>query len=751
MIEATRVQALLGPTNTGKTHRAIERMLDHDSGMIGLPLRLLAREVYDRVTAKVGESRVALVTGEERRVPKHPDYWVCTVEAMPVSLEVDFVAVDEVQLAAHPQRGHVFTDRLLHARGRKETWFLGSDAMRDVLAAHVPVAQVVSHPRLSRLSHAGESALAKVPPRSAVVAFSMAQVYELAEKLRVLRGGCAVVLGALSPRTRNAQVAMYQAGEVDYLVATDAIGMGLNLDVRHVAFAALRKFDGRDTRAVDLSELAQIAGRAGRYVQDGTFGTLRPLALPPDVSASIEQHLVEPVRRMYWRRHELDFSAIDALRESLLEPPTRRGLARVQEADDARALDHMAASAAVRARVRTRHDVELLWEVCSIPDFRKLLFEAHAAQLETLYLTLHDHHGRLPEDWFAAQVAPLDDPEGDVETLVARIAAVRTWTFIANRGAWLRDAAHWQERTRAIEDRLSDALHQRLVMRFVDEVSPARPVAAPTPRRRPGRGDAEVSPAHPFAALASLRERLAPSAPSPRAARDAWIESLIEAETSAFTTDARGRVTYDGRVIARLLPGASVVLPDVRLIELDDVGAGARAQVQRRMLAYGRDLANGVVGALEGGALSTNARGVTYRLVHGLGSALREELKDLLDVLDPAALEGLHARGLKLGARAVWLPSALRAESLAARAALAGVFYEVVPEIPRGRVAVAAAKADPRVYRAMGFPVFAGHAVRVDMVERVFTADPETSEGTIAGWLGLPQRVAAKVIAAIRG
>lgn len=750
MVDATSVQALLGPTNTGKTHRAIERMLDHDTGMIGLPLRLLAREVYDRVTAKVGESRVALVTGEERRVPKHPDYWVCTVEAMPVSREVDFVAVDEVQLAAHAQRGHVFTDRLLHARGRKETWFLGSDAMRDVLAAHVPVARVVSHPRLSRLSHAGASSLARVPPRSAVVAFSMAQVYEIAEKLRVLRGGCAVVLGALSPRTRNAQVAMYQAGEVDYLVATDAIGMGLNLDVRHVAFAALRKFDGRDARGVELSELAQIAGRAGRYVQDGTFGTLAPLALSDELSTSIEMHRVDPVRRVFWRRHDLDFTSVDDLRVSLLEPPTRRGLARVVDADDAKALDHLAASPKVRAAVRSRHDVALLWEVCSIPDFRKLLFEAHAELLETLFLTLSQGRGRIPEDWFAAQVAPLDDPEGDVESLVARIAAVRTWTFIANRGAWLHDAAHWQERTRAIEDRLSDALHQRLVMRFVDEVSPARPVSAPTSRRRTLASRAEVDPAHPFAGLAVLRDRLAPQAPSPRATRDAWVESLVAAETSSFTTDARGRVSYDGRVIARLLPGASIVLPDVRLIELDDVGAGARARVQRRMVAYGRDLANGVVGALEGGELATSARGVAYRLIHGLGSALREELKDLLDALDPAALEGLIARGLKIGSRAVWLPSSLRADALAARAALAGVFYESVPEIPRGRVAVPAAKADPRAYRAMGFPLFAGHAVRVDLVERVHGA-AETAEGVIAGWLGLPRPAAARVIAAIRG
>lgn len=275
MPEASPITAVLGPTNTGKTHRAIERMLEHDSGMIGLPLRLLAREVYDRITARIGEGSVALITGEEKRVPKRPRYWICTVEAMPVDLEVDFLAIDEIQLAAHDQRGHVFTDRLLNARGKRETWFLGADTMRPLIAELVPAAKLAQHPRLSSLVYAGASKLSKMPPRSAVVAFGAAQVYEVAERLRALRGGAAVVLGALSPRTRNAQVALFQSGEVDYLVATDAIGMGLNLDVGHVAFAGLRKFDGRDVRDLETAELSQIAGRAGRYLNDGSFGTSR--------------------------------------------------------------------------------------------------------------------------------------------------------------------------------------------------------------------------------------------------------------------------------------------------------------------------------------------------------------------------------------------------------------------------------------------------------------------------------------------
>ncbi|MEJ7730313.1 MAG: helicase-related protein, partial [Polyangiaceae bacterium] len=381
MTEASAITAVLGPTNTGKTHGAVERMLSHQSGVIGLPLRLLAREVYDRITARIGEARVALVTGEEKRVPRRPDYWVCTVEAMPLAREVDFLAVDEVQLAAHHQRGHVFTERILHARGRAETWFLGSDTMRPLLSELTPTARFVAHPRLSTLRFAGAQKLSRLPPRSAVVAFSTLQVYETAERMRALRGGAAVVLGALSPRTRNAQVAMYQAGEVDHLVATDAIGMGLNLDIGHVAFAGLRKFDGREARELDAAEVAQIAGRAGRYLSDGTFGTLAPLSLPPPVAMAVEAHRFPAVKRVRWRSVDLDLASPDALLASLAERSPARSLVLSTGADDAVALTLLAGTEEVRARARGAEAVSLLWEVCRIPDYKKLLAESHAALL----------------------------------------------------------------------------------------------------------------------------------------------------------------------------------------------------------------------------------------------------------------------------------------------------------------------------------------------------------------------------------
>ncbi|HVY45426.1 MAG TPA: helicase-related protein, partial [Minicystis sp.] len=576
MPDGSSITAILGPTNTGKTHRAIERMLEHESGIIGLPLRLLAREVYDRVTARVGERRVALVTGEEKRVPRGAAYFVCTVEAMPVEREVDFVAVDEVQLAAHPQRGHVFTDRLLRARGRKETFFLGSETVRGVLAELVPTARIATHPRLSRLASAGAAKLSRVPPRSAVVAFSMAEVVELGERLRALRGGAAVVLGALSPRTRNAQVAMFEAGEVDYLVATDAIGMGLNLDVKHVAFASLRKFDGREARALEPAELGQIAGRAGRHLADGTFGTILPVSLGPDVVARLEAHRFDPVRRVRYRSADLDFASVEALIGSLRAPPRRSCLRLDLAGEDLAALAHLARDPEVRARARGPDGVRVLWDVCRVPDFRKLLFESHAALLREIFLALAGT-GSLDDARVAEAVAAIDDVEGDLSTLLDRIASIRTWTYVANQGAWVNDAAAWQARTRAVEDRLSDALHDRLVQRFVEKQGTGARARGPArralPRTAPDQGFAPGPPVdkdHPFARLASMR--LPAAGPRAAAAGDARLaEAIVTAPHEAFDVDARGAIMWRPAAggaperVGRLVRGASLLLPDVRV------------------------------------------------------------------------------------------------------------------------------------------------------------------------------------------
>ena len=480
------VTAVLGPTNTGKTHLAIERMLGHETGMIGLPLRLLAREVYDRIAARIGADKVALITGEEKIRPESARYWVCTVEAMPREIDVDFLAIDEIQLAADPERGHVFTDRLLHARGKLETLLLGAGTMRDTIADLVPHANFITRPRLSKLSYTGQKKITRLPSRTAIVAFSSSEVYAIAELIRRQQGGAAVVMGALSPRTRNAQVALYQSGDVDFLVATDAIGMGLNLDVNHVSFAATRKFDGHNHRQLTPAEMAQIAGRAGRHMNDGTFGITGDVEpFDQDIVERLESHTFDPVKVLQWRARNLDFSSVDALQDSLKQIPREQRLVRARTADDLAALEAVTRESEITDYARGTAAVSRLWDVCQIPDYRKISPQNHSELVSTVYKYLMSSEGRIPEDWFAKQVEFSDRTDGDIDTLATRIAHIRTWTFVANRQNWLKDHAQWQGRTREIEDALSEC-----AARAVDPAV-RRPAHERTDEGSAGKGRAE--------------------------------------------------------------------------------------------------------------------------------------------------------------------------------------------------------------------------------------------------------------------
>lgn len=470
----SRVRAVLGPTNTGKTHLAIERMCGHSSGMMGFPLRLLAREVYDRVRAIKGDKQVALITGEERIEPPDARYFLCTAEAMPrTANQHAFVALDEAQLGADPERGHIFTDRLLHARGREETMILGSATLEPMVKALIPKAEITSRPRFSTLSHAGVCKLSRLPKRSAVVAFSVEQVYAMAEALRRFRGGAAVVMGALSPETRNKQVAMFQAGEVDYIVATDAIGMGLNLDLDHVAFAALSKFDGRRKRRLTPSEMAQIAGRAGRHQRDGTFGTLsgtgkgdgEPLQFTDEEVYAIEEHKFAPLTHLFWRDADPRFDRLETLIADLEARPDNAVLKAAPEAIDLAVLKRLAADP-IEDSVRGAGSVRRFWEACSLPDFRSLGVEQHARFIARLWDDLRG--GYLGADFVAARIAELDRMQGDIDTLQGRIAAIRSWAYICQRPDWVLARDEMAARARAVEAKLSDALHARLTERFVN-------------------------------------------------------------------------------------------------------------------------------------------------------------------------------------------------------------------------------------------------------------------------------------------
>jgi ATP-dependent RNA helicase SUPV3L1/SUV3 len=675
------LKAVLGPTNTGKTHLAVERMLGHASGMIGLPLRLLAREIYDRVVKARGARSVALITGEEKIVPPRPQYFVCTVEAMPLNRDVEFLAVDEIQLCADPERGHVFTQRLLNARGTCETMLLGSDTMAPLIRRLAPHAEFQTRERFSALSYAGAAKLTRLPRRSAVVAFSAEQVYAIAELIRRQRGGAAVIMGALSPRTRNAQVALYQSGEVDFLVATDAIGMGLNMDVDHVAFAGLRKHDGRRMRWLHAHEIGQIAGRAGRYRTDGTFGVTGDAPeIDADIVAAVENHRFEPVQAAEWRNSRLDFQSLPALLRSLNAPPPNNGLKLTAEALDQITLRQLAEAEDVRERCRARDNLHLLWEVCQTPDFRKSTLDEHVRLARTLFDHLSTGPRRVPADWIEAQYKGLDRLDGDIDALASRLARVRTLAYLANRPDWLRDPPHWQGRMRELEDRLSDTLHERLMQRFIDRRTSAlmrglrvrdevlAGVAADGAVTVEGhyvgrlRG-VRFDPAQGSSALEDRALRAAAQrAVAPEVARR--LGRLAGDEDSAFALQPDGMVLWRGDAAGQLSGGAPFA---ARVRLFGELGPEpARERAARRLEAFiaaeaGRRLAplRRLTAAVDEGRLKGLPRGLAYRLIEAGGVLDRRPIEHELHALSQAERRALRGLGVRIGAFSLYLPGLL--------------------------------------------------------------------------------------------
>jgi ATP-dependent RNA helicase SUPV3L1/SUV3 len=743
-----RIAAILGPTNTGKTHYAIERMLAHKSGMIGLPLRLLAREVYDKVVRLKGADLAALITGEEKIVPPGAKYYVCTVEAMPVGIGTAFLAVDEIQLCADPERGHVFTDRLLNARGEEETLFMGADTMRQAIRRFVPGAYYITRSRFSDLAYTGPKKLTRLPRRSAAIGFSADDVYGIAELIRSQRGGAAVVLGALSPRTRNAQVELYQSGEVDFLVATDAIGMGINMDVDHVAFSALEKFDGAATRLLKPEEIGQIAGRAGRHMNDGTFGVTGDAEpLDTETVSRVENHHYDPVKVLQWRNSTLHFHSLDALLTSLDELPPTRGLVKARAASDLLALRALAEQDDVRTRAAGPGTVRLLWDACQLPDFNKLSAEEHARLVRVIFNYLASDEGVLPEDWFAGQVARLDVTEGDVAALSGRLAHIRTWTYAANRPGWLQDAAHWQGEARAVEDRLSDALHEKLTQRFVDRRTAVlmRQLAGDdmvvslddsggvviggeavgkldgfrfTPVR--SEGDVQRRMLH-AAAMKGLESEFA-----------ARADRLTNAADTDIALSDRGRLWWEGAIVAKLIAGPSPLSPAVSLLTDENLKNGAREAVQHRLDAWLKAridtrletlrLLEARIEAKPGteDALPPEARAVAHCLMENFGSLdvanaeIPEDRRGLIRALKPL---------LWFGKRSVYLPKLLRPEAAGLLSLLWAVWTKIenIPSLPRPGLTSFVNDADvpDGFLAAAGFRAVAGRAIRLDMLERL--------------------------------
>ena len=742
-----RITAVLGPTNTGKTHFAIQAMLAHRTGVIGLPLRLLAREVYDRIVALRGPSVVALVTGEERIVPDRTQFWVCTVEAMPLEIGADFVAVDEIQLCADPDRGHVFTNRLLHARGLHETMFLGAETMRPAIAGLVPGVQFLKKERFSTLTYTGSKKISRMPARSAIVGFSVENVYAIAELIRRQKGGCAVVMGALSPRTRNAQVELYQNGDVDYLVATDAIGMGLNLDIKHVAFSATAKFDGRRMRGLFAQELAQIAGRAGRHTENGTFGVTgeaRPFS--DEVVEAIEEHRFSPAAKLQWRHASLDFGTADRLIRSLEAPTSDFWLTRARDADDVLALKALSANPEIASRLTGPKRVQLLWDVCRIPDFRGTSEADHYGLLTQMFDFLIGRGiggGRVPTDWLAKAVARIDRTDGDIDVLSKRLAYIRTWTYVAQRKNWVDDESHWRGETRAVEDRLSDALHARLTQRFVDRRTSVllRRLNQKETLVAEVNDKGEVTVEGEFVGKLDgfrFHQDATGSTDEAKTLRQAAVQALrpefhlradrfYNAPDTEMDFTEQGGLMWGTTAVGKLVKGAEATRPAVHAFVDEEAGEEVAEKVRRRLQHFiDRKVAaqfEPLTAMSRDEGLTGLARGFAFRLVEGLGVLPRDAVANDVKELDQDARGALRKHGVRFGQFTVFLPALLKPAPTRLRLVLWSLWHglDEFPESPPpGLVTIPnLAEVPKQHYTLAGYHPAGARAVRIDMLERL--------------------------------
>ncbi len=766
----SKVKALLGPTNTGKTYYAMDRMLSHRTGIIGFPLRLLARENYDKAVLQLGKSQVALVTGEEKIIPPNAKYFCCTVESMPLERSFAFVAIDEIQLAADPDRGYIFTDRILNARGAEETVFLGAETIKPLLQKILPKCSIEIRPRLSVLSYLGIKKITRLKPRSAVVAFSVPEVYKIAELVRTKKGGAAIVMGALSPRTRNAQVELYQSGQVDYLIATDAIGMGLNMDIDHVAFASDTKFDGNTPRYLTPPEIAQIAGRAGRHSRNGSFGVVEDnIKFDEDTIDQIESHSFSPLKTIWWRNTELDFNSLKKLLSSLEANPSFNFMRKKVGALDTLCLNYLSEIDSIKSKINSKETLSLLWNVCQIPDFSNSLSGMHFNLLEKTFELLLSK-GKLDNDWIKSQINRLDNFDGEIDTLLNRISNIRTWTFITNRTKWLDESDYWQNKAKNIEDKLSDELHRRLTQRFVDK----RIVILNKTLKEHNNLEAvirldgkvfvegeEVGTLNGFDFIPSLSqgEKAGPILTAARKILPREIErrvrELLMSDNAAFKFNNDASILWQNNKVATLLNSEDIYSPKININNYELLSDEQIKQIELRIseavqknirdiLSESINLEKPVLDNLkvsdkekqitdienegnkeidDNNSLSGKALGIAYQVYEGLGSAKTVNLSMSVNNLSENDKRNLARLGLRLGIETIYLPNLLKPASVKLRALLWSVFNQNFPLNalpPDGRVSVII---DPDVnheyYRAIGFVPLGKLALRADIAERL--------------------------------
>ena len=740
-----QIISVLGPTNTGKTHFAVERMLQFETGVIGFPLRLLAREVYDNCVKKLGSNRVALITGEEKIIPPTANYYLCTVESMPLDLNFEFVAIDEIQMCADPERGHIFTDRLLNYRGDKLTMFLGADTMKNIISNLVPSSEFVYRDRLSKLIYTGYKKISRIQPRSAIVAFSVDEVYALAEFIRRQRGGAAIVMGSLSPKTRNAQVDLYQSGDVDFLVATDAIGMGINMNIDHVSFSNLRKYDGKKIRGLRNTEIGQISGRAGRYKNDGSFGITGDCeALTSEQIEKLENHKFDSVVNIYWRNSSLDFSSIKKFIESLNKPPSIPNLLRNRELIDENMFKFLTTEKSQLKINNEENHISKLWECCQIPDFTKSSYNEHMEIVTSVFNFLTSNKEKITNDWMKKQVSNLDNLIGNIDAIANRISHVRTWSYVANKRNWVENNDYWIAKTKDIEDKLSDRLHEELSKSFVDK----RISILSRGLKQDIQHEAKISENNEIIMDGQLVGKInglkiildytsnalqTDIRSIKKAARNGAalelkkrIEEII-ASPEHFSLQKDKNIYWKEKIIGKIYPGKNYLNPDVKILVDESVELQDQQRISSSLSNWlkleKQNLLQDLIKIENSQYENRFIRGLCYQLFENNGVLKRENVNEIVKQINKEDRSILRKLGIKIGRYHIYQPRMVKPAAVNFKTILWNCFHNLSDNKSPAfglNFVKNFSNHDKEYLLICGFETFDNYIIRIDILERLF-------------------------------
>ncbi len=740
-----QIISILGPTNTGKTHLAVDRMLQFETGVIGFPLRLLAREVYDKCVSKIGVDRVALITGEEKIIPPKANYYLCTVESMPLDLNFEFIAIDEIQMCADPERGHIFTDRLLNYRGDKLTMFLGADTMKNIISNLVPESEFIYRERLSKLIFTGHKKISRIQPRSAIVAFSVDEVYALAEFVRRQRGGAAIVMGSLSPKTRNSQVELYQSGDVDFLVATDAIGMGINMDIDHVSFSSLRKYDGKKIRGLRNTEIGQISGRAGRYINNGSFGiTGNCETLSSEQIEKLENHKFDSVINIYWRNSDLNFSSVSKFTESINKTPPYTNLLRNRELIDENMFKFLTSENSELKFNNEPNHLSILWECCQIPDFTKSSYNEHIEIIKNVFHFLTTGKEKITNDWMKKQVNNLDNTTGNIDAIANRISHVRTWSYVANKRNWVENNDFWIAKTKDIEDKLSDRLHEELSKSFVDK----RISILSRGLKQDVKLEAKISEKNEIIVDGQLVGKInglkillnytsaalqTDIRSIKKAARNgAAIELLRKIDEiiktpEHITLNKDKNIYWKDQIIGKIYPGKNYLNPDIKIIADESIEPQDQQKIFQFLTAWLKSekekLLQDLIKIEKSNTTNRFVRGLCYQLFENNGAIKRETVNEIVKQINKEDRSILRKFGIKIGRYHIYQPRMLKPKAVSFKSILWNSFHNLSDnEYPVfGLNFLKNFKNKNKEYLLIcGFETFGSYIIRIDILERLF-------------------------------